>query len=182
MAFTTNMTRHKMSGLQPSSPATDSLLVRSLLLLSHVSLIFVVFGLVIFAGSFCVMDKILGVLTCLVSVIVFLFGVWLNFWGRKKMHKRLHLQLAQQDSQSDQMKGSSQTLSSMEATSQSRFTIKKSTKQKISFAVAIAGGGVFAILNFATDGAVPGGARGGFYGAIIGLFLATIVLAFFPDE
>jgi hypothetical protein len=53
-------------------------------------------------------------------------------------------------------------------------------KHKIALGVGFAGGGVFFVLNLATQGAVPGGAQGGFAGFIIGYVLTRLVLALVP--
>jgi len=53
-------------------------------------------------------------------------------------------------------------------------------KNRIATVIGFLGGGVFFLLSIITDGAVPGGGRGGALGFISGYALARFVLAFVP--
>jgi hypothetical protein len=55
-------------------------------------------------------------------------------------------------------------------------------KNKIATWVGFAGGGVFIILNIATNGQVPGGFKGGVAGFLLGYALGWLVLAFVPSR
>ena len=53
-------------------------------------------------------------------------------------------------------------------------------KEKIANVVGFIGGGVFFLLNIATEGKVPGGAVGGVLGYLIGAGLTYLVFALVP--
>ena len=59
---------------------------------------------------------------------------------------------------------------------------KKLNKNKIAIWGLFVGGGIFCVLNIATNGAVPGGAQGAVAGGIIGYVLTWGILAFIPSK
>jgi len=76
------------SGSQSESKDTSKLSksFKLLLILSNVSILFIIFGLVAFFGALCsllIAQSILGILICIASVLIFAFGIWLNILGRR---------------------------------------------------------------------------------------------------